>query len=224
MARDYAKLKLSLLGDPGWRQLGFRAQHLYVTLLAHESLSYAGVADWRPERLMPFASDWTARDFYLGACDLADQGWIVVDAESEEVMIRSFLRNDDILKQPRLSVTMTRAYAGVSSGLIRACIVFELQRLLRERPKLAAWNDDRVLDILEHPSVDGKTVSGDFDPPPGIDLGGDFTPGLWGDLPQTTGGVSGLPTTATATSTATHNLQPGPKAIQPVDNSQVVNG
>lgn len=224
MAREYAKLSMSLLGDPGWRQLDPRAQHLYVTLLAHSELSYAGVTDWRPNRLLRLARGWHERDFYLGAVDLADQGWVVIDVESEEVLIRSFLRNDGILKQPRLAVTMAKAYAGVSSGLIRACIVFELQRLLRDQPELKAWKDERVLDILEHPAVDGKSVSGDFDPPSGIDFGGDFARGLGGDLAQTSGSVSGLPTTATATSTSTLNFQPQSKRLQPVDNSWAVTG
>lgn len=223
MAREYAKLSMSLLGDPGWRQLDPRAQHLYVTLLAHSELNYAGVTDWRPNRLMVLARDWTPRDFYLGAVDLADQGWIVIDDQTEEVLIRSFLRNDGILKQPRLAVTMTKAYAAVSSELLRACIVFELLRLQSDHPELGCWKDDRVKEILGHQAVNGKTISGQWDPPSGIDFGGSFTPGLWGDLPQTLTNVSGLPTTATATSTSTLNEQPASKLLRPVDNSEAVN-
>ena len=47
MARKYAAIKSTLFGDPGWRSLTPAAQRLYIVLLAHPELSYAGVADWR---------------------------------------------------------------------------------------------------------------------------------------------------------------------------------
>lgn len=211
MPRDFAQLKVSMLNDPGFRDLGFRAQHLYLMILGHSTLSYVGVADWRPNRLMPLARDWTPHDFYSGAVELADKAWLVIDSDSEEALVRSFLRHDPVLHQPRLAVSMVKAYDKVASATLRAAVVHELRRLHFDQPRLKAWEDERVLNILDHPAVDGKDIAPGFDVPLGVGLGG--------GLGQTLLSVSGSPTTSTSTSTATSNLQPDSDESEGVDKS-----
>lgn len=164
MARKYAAIKQSLFSDPSWRALSMSAQHLYLVLLANPGLSYAGVLDWRPNRICRLASDWDEADISLAAVELSDQGWIVIDELSEEVLVRSFLCHDSVLEQKHLSVSMIKAYGEVASASIRAAIIYELNRLHFEKHDLKCWSEPRMLEILAHPSMDGKVLARQFEP------------------------------------------------------------
>ena len=163
MARKYAAIKSSLFGDPGWRALSTAAQHLYIVLLAHPALSYAGVVDWRPNRICLLADGWSEVDIYYAAQELSLNGWIVIDEQSEEVLVRSFLRHDSAMDQPHLAISMIKAYDAIASGQIREAIIFELNRLHRDRPEKEYWEDPRMLTILAHPATDGKLLGRQFE-------------------------------------------------------------
>lgn len=188
MARQFAQVNLSIWDDDDWLDLTPGAQHLYLTLLAHPTLSFAGVADWRPGRIMAMSKRWGAEAFYKAAFELSDAHYIVIDSSTEEVLLRSFLRHDKVLKQPRLAVSVTKAFSQIASRKIRQAVVFELQRLMREQPELTCWNDERMLNVAAQEAVDSRTLDTDFevtyDPILGVGLG------------QTMTNVSGLPTPA----------------------------
>lgn len=170
MAREYAAVRHAMFAVPEWRKLSVRAQHLYLLLLAHPELSYAGVVDWRPNRLRQFAKGWSQPDFFIAAVELADSGWVVIDDETEEAMIRTFLRDDRVLEQSHLAVAMIKAYNAIASEEIRAAIIHELVQLHYQRPSLACWDDVRMLAILAHPAADGRDFGRAYDPPPGLIL------------------------------------------------------
>lgn len=194
MARQYAQVAHAIWNDDDWLDLSPGAQHLYLMLLSHPTLSYAGVMDWRPGRLMQRAKGWTPDTFFPAAFELSDAHYIVVDTSSEEVLIRTFLRHDSVLTQPRLAVSVTKAFGAISSRKIRGVVVWELNRLQLDRPSLKCWEDDRMLGLLGQEAVDSRTLDTDFDVVPGDALGV--------HLAQTLGNVSGSPTTSTSTSTS----------------------
>lgn len=202
MARQFAQVNLSIWDDDDWLDLTPGAQHLYLTLLAHPTLSFAGVADWRPGRIMAMSKRWTAEAFYKAAFELSDAHYIVIDAGTEEVLLRSFLRHDAVLKQPRLAVSVTKAFSMIASRKLRQAVVFELQRLMRDEPALKCWSDQRMLNVAAQEAVDSRTLDTDFevtyDPTLGVGLG------------QTLGNVSGLPTPSPSPSPG--NLHPALKA------------
>lgn len=149
MARDRANLRIDLWADEDWRKLSMGAQHLYMLVLSHSTLNYAGVADWRPGRLAALTTDRNPDDIRRDAQELSDAAFIYTDEMTEEVLVRSFLRHDGVIKHPRLHVSMAKDYAGISSDAIRAYVAFELQKLNSESPELALWNDARVQTILK---------------------------------------------------------------------------
>lgn len=156
MARDRANIRIDLWADEDWRKLSLGAQHLYMLILSHSTLNYAGVADWRAGRLSALTNGRTPEAIRDDAAELAAAFFIFTDEVTEEVMIRSFLRHDGVIKHPRLHVSMAKDYAGVSSPDIRAFIAWEAQKLQRENPGLALWNDDRVKTILKSTAKDLK--------------------------------------------------------------------
>lgn len=148
MARDRASIRINMWADDDWRNLTPSAQHLYMVLLSHPTLTYAGVADWRPGRIASLSRSWTANDVLESAEELEQSHFILVDHDSEEVLIRSFVKHDGLMKQPKLAVAMANAYAAVASSGIRQVIAFEVQKLHSREPNLSAWEAAQVKTIL----------------------------------------------------------------------------
>ena len=157
MARDHAEITLTMWGDDDWRKLTPAAQHLYLLLLTSPSLSFCGVADWRPARIAKLAGDWTENAVREAASELATRLYLVIDEDSEEALIRSFIRHDGLMKKPNVAIAMATAHAGVASPLLRGVIVHELRRLHDEQPNLKGWVPEKVRAILQRESVDPST-------------------------------------------------------------------
>ena len=192
MARDRANINTNIWTDTHWRQLTRDQQWLYELLLTHPELSYAGVSDWRPGRLMQFSAGTSRQEIERIGAELQAERFIFIDEDTEEVLIRSFLRHDGILKQPKLTVSMINAYGAVSSNNIREVIVHELTRLHKESPDTKAFENPKVMAILKQParSMDAFTLG--------------FTPELTLGVTPNASQAQALPTTtATTTSTST---------------------
>lgn len=195
MARDRASIRVDMWADDDWRDLTEGAQHLYMLLLSHPTLNYAGVAEWRPGRLAAMTSGKSSEKVTADAAELEAHLFIVVDADTEEVLIRSFVKHDGLLKQPKLAVSMTKAFAGIASKKIRQVLAFEVQKLREREADLAAWKVKQVQTILEARATDIRSLT------PAVTPG--FTPGCGQAFDQ--------PTT-TATTTATRASSPAPAA------------
>lgn len=156
MPREYANMRSDIWGDDDWRDLSLHAQWLYELLMTHPTLTTAGVADWRPAKLAGLAKDATVSVVREAAEELAAAWFVVFDDETEEILIRSFLRHDGVLKKPNVAISMTKAFAAVASAEIRGVIVHELLRLSVEHPEWPAWQQERVAGLLKKRSVDPK--------------------------------------------------------------------
>jgi len=139
MARRYAQIRLSIWSDDDFMDLSPRAQHLYFVLLTDPTMNFCGVADWRPKKLASRSNGWTIPLIEQAADELAKERYIVLDEAVEEVLIRSFIRNDEVMKQPNLVVAMVAAFAGIASREIRGVIRDEVWRLSVDSPELACW-------------------------------------------------------------------------------------
>ena len=216
MARDHARVNLAIWADPDWRQLPPAAQHLYLTLWTSPGLTYAGTHDWRPARLTGLTRGWTRDHVETVADCLQARHFFVIDHDTEEVFIRSWMRFDELLKQPRMAISCITAYAAVASEKIRRAIVFELVKERKRLPDLACWGDDRVAEVLTHPAVSAKDYPTPTDPFGG-DFGGNFGHGFALGLPQTQGDVS--PSVSTpptpAPAPATHSSPPRQSPLTP---------
>jgi hypothetical protein len=157
VARTSSYFKTSIWSDE-FRALPSAAQHLYISIWTSAGLSYAGVADWRPARLAKVSADLTPEKVVEAGLILHHGLYIVVDEETEEVLIRTFIRNDGLMDQPNVAAAMVRDYGRIASPAIRGVIVYELQRLFEDAPELKGWRDqkagkDRASLLLPNPSV-----------------------------------------------------------------------
>lgn len=158
LAKEYGQLRHDIWRDDDWLNLTVPAQHLYMVLLSDPTLNYCGIAKWHVGRLSQRSAENSPRDTLLAALELMERHFIVVDEDTEEVMIRSYLKHDPILKNPRLSVTMSKEYGVIGSRKIRAALVFELTRLKKAHPDWVAWEKPGVMTILRQNAVDAKTM------------------------------------------------------------------
>lgn len=207
MARDHARINLTIWTDPDFRALPPAAQHLYLTLWTAPELSYCGVHDWRPARMTGLSSGFTAEHIETVAACLEARHFFVIDRDTEECLIRSWARFDGLMKQPRMAVSLVNAYASVGSQTIRKVLVHEVAKIREESPSLSCWNDKRVAEMLDHPSISAKDL-----PPASDPFGGAFAPGLDMGLPQTQGKVWGSVCTPSTPAPATTPNSSAPRA------------
>lgn len=193
MARETANIRLDMWRDRAWRSLSQPAQHLYMYLLSSPSLDYAGVADWRPNRIAALTEGVTADGVIAAGVELQGKAFIYMDDVTEEVFIRSFVKHDGLLRHPRIPVAMANAFADISSMDIQDYFIHELVKAKSREPDLKCWDNPKVSSLLDLPSRDLK-VEVSIDP----SLESTVDPSGSPSVTQT----SACPT-ATATATAT---------------------
>lgn len=148
MARDYAAIKTTIWTDPDFHTLTPPAQHLYLALLCHPTLTLAGVLDWRPGRIANISTTITRTDIETTAHELEQRGYLIIDRDSEEAFIRSFHRNDGSMKQPNLGTGIANALREVSSPTLHTHITAELWRLYNDHPKLKGFNSGALREYM----------------------------------------------------------------------------
>lgn len=135
MARTYAKIYVAIwAGD--FRGLSIGAQGLYFRLLTDAKLSMCGVVDWRPKRLVQSFAGMTVPQLRALAAELQDAGYIVVDDDTEEALIRTFVKHDGVLKSPNLTKAMASDWLAVTSQTIKNVVVDEVRRAIELEPTL----------------------------------------------------------------------------------------
>lgn len=177
MAREHAQVRLDLWNDDDFRVLTRAAQLLYIQLLTSATLNYAGVADWRPRRIAPLSGDGTHEDVEEAATELERGLFIVTDRDTEEVLIRSFLKHDGLLQKPNVTKAMLAAFSSVSSSTLRGVIVHELKKLSARFPEWRAFGMSEVHELLERDSVNPSELVADGDGK-GLSKGSENDPSL----------------------------------------------
>lgn len=163
MARERATINVDIWSDDDFRNLTAPAQSLYFKLTSHPKLDYCGCVEFHPGRLAAMSKEQTASDVIIAAQELSDTYFCVFDQSTDEVLVRSFLRHDGLLKQPRLAVSAAKAYGAIASNKIRAVVVNELQRYKRENPDLPAWDKPQLMTVLKQTSVPVRQTKTDLD-------------------------------------------------------------
>ena len=154
---DYGKIKFEIWGDSKWRSLSTSAQWLYQYMLSAPNRSMVGVVDWRPVRIATLSSGATRASVEKWGAELEAADYIVIDAETEEAAIRSFLRHDIDFRNQNLYRSIGQAFAGIASTTLMCVVAHELRRLESENPggfetkdgrSIATWDSEHLAPIL----------------------------------------------------------------------------
>lgn len=157
LAREHARIHTSIWLDDDWLDLTPQAQHLYLLLTTQMNLSFCGVGNWHAGRVAQFARGWSAADVEAAAEELSEQFYIIIDEDTGEFLVRSFIRNDGLLSSPNISKAMYRVFGDIGSRAIKQVIVHELNRIYSEQPLLKGW--DVCGELLTKRSIDPKTLT-----------------------------------------------------------------
>lgn len=164
----YAQIRPAMWLDDEWRRMTRDGQWLYLLVLTHPERSLAGVLDWRPGRIKEFSAECSIRDVMIAAQECSDKHFLVFDQGTEEVLVRSFVRHDGLLKQPRMGVAVANAFGSIGSNKLRAALVHELARLKKENPELPAWESPQMKTVLRQNSESARQMETELEWPLGV--------------------------------------------------------
>lgn len=139
MARDHARIHLSIWDDADFLELPALAQRAYLALCSQRGLSYAGVMDWWPNRLAKLASDTTEPDIFEHVKHLIETRFVVLDVETSELLVRTYVKHDHVLFRPNMGKACATAFDRVASRELKEVLVTELATLLRDEPDLKGF-------------------------------------------------------------------------------------
>jgi hypothetical protein len=131
MARSEARLQLGI-----WRGLEGLSAHarlLYVVLLTEPTMNHAGVG---AIRMSKWAANCglTVKQTADALEELATGEWVVTDSPTEEVLVRTMIRNDGVADQPNVLKGAIREALQTESSRLRRALAVELKKLPPKRP------------------------------------------------------------------------------------------
>lgn len=131
MPRDHGRILSSIWRDPDFRRLQPEPQRLYLLLLSQPNVNNAGVLPLQVGKWAKGCESTTEEEILRSLQALSRADFAYFDDDSEETFIRSYIRNDGILKQPNILKNALRCSEAVESAYLRAAIAIELRRLGR---------------------------------------------------------------------------------------------
>lgn len=156
MARDYAQIVTSIWRDPEFCARSVGAQRTYLMLFSQPEITAAGVLPLTVSRWSRTLRE-DERDHLAGWLnELVDHGYIVIDAATEELLVRSFIKWDKGYRNSKRQPVIREAMTIVVSPKIRSVLASECDRLDFD-PGDAYAQVNRVSDALSDRASDGIT-------------------------------------------------------------------
>ncbi|AJA43378.1 replication initiation protein [Mycobacterium phage Sbash] len=158
MPRDHARINLDLWGDDDWMDLSVDAQMLYLTLYTNPGLSFCGAGEWHTGRIANRARDWTRERVEAAAAELSRRLFVIIDTDTDEYLIRSWIKHDGLWRTPNMAVTVANARGDLSSKALRGVVVFEVAKLRNAYPDSSAWDRPAVQKMLTQRAIDAADL------------------------------------------------------------------
>lgn len=158
MARNQANLRFDFL--KGLRGSSKDAKILYTALLIEPTVNQAGIGALR-ERYWAKEAELTRAEVDQALRELDDGDWVLVDEDTEEILVRTIVRRDGVAEKPALLWAACRAALMVRSPRLRKALAAELRKLPPKPPPTVMKNGR----LYEHP--DPHATADEIDPPTG---------------------------------------------------------
>lgn len=130
MAREHARILCSVWrpGDD-FRDRSPEAQRLYFLIVSQQQLNNAGLIPLMVSKWARCSKGTTVADIEKALAELEEHRYVVVDRDTEEVLVRTFIRNDGVAKQPNVLKSALRLARQIESQTVRTALAYELTRL-----------------------------------------------------------------------------------------------
>lgn len=129
MARTHGRIQTAIWKDADFIAMDERAQRLYLFLTSQDDLSHAGLIPLRVKRWASKSPSLDEAGLMAALAVLERERFVVVDHATEELLIRTFVRNDGVYKQPKVMIRMREDARQIESRKLRAAFLVELDRL-----------------------------------------------------------------------------------------------
>ncbi|OLZ72534.1 hypothetical protein AVW11_03840 [Streptomyces amritsarensis] len=150
MARGHGRILTSIWEDDEFLDLEEREQRLYLFLISQPNLNHAGLLDLTLRRWARKSRGLTSSKLEELLHSLEAARFIVMDDDTEELLIRSFVRNDGVWRMPKVMGAMVSGALEISSKKLRRALLAEMDRV-----PLHELNDEpaKLRNGTEGPSV-----------------------------------------------------------------------
>jgi hypothetical protein len=222
-SRKHAQLLKRIWRDPHWKSLPVDAQWLYEALISQDTTNFAGVIPLTDRKWSNLADDMTRNRIEAALNRLERERFILIDWDTEEVLIRTYVRNDELWRQPRMMRLALGQAEELQSETLRMALSDELVRLVpmvanasasgvpeSAWPELATQTQsvaNALVKGLEHLGNPRQNLGVEQDPPGGGSNGAGVVSSNHIHRHQ-----------APSTDTAHHEFPPEP----PIDNSEPI--
>lgn len=129
MSRNYAQIFTAIWRDPDFVTLSRPRQQAYFLLVTQPNISAAGALPLTVRRWAKLSADTTTAELLADIEHLHRVGMVVVDEDTEELLVRSFVRHDNGYRNPRRQPSIRDAAADIESPALRRVLARELVRL-----------------------------------------------------------------------------------------------
>ncbi|MEU6768566.1 hypothetical protein ABZ916_39410 [Streptomyces sp. NPDC046853] len=129
MARGHGRILTSIWEDTDFLKLDEREQRLYLFLISQPNLNHAGLLDLTLRRWSRKARGLTSAELEKLLQALEAAHFIVMDDDTEELLIRSFVRNDGVWRMPKVMGAMVSGALEISSRRLQQAVLSEMDRI-----------------------------------------------------------------------------------------------
>ncbi|GHG15410.1 hypothetical protein ACFFSH_39395 [Streptomyces filamentosus] len=129
MARGHGRILSSIWEDDDFISLDEQQQRLFFFLISQPNLNHAGLLPLTLRRWSRKARGLTSLELEKRLDALEAGRFVVIDEDTEELLIRSFVRNDRVYKQPRVMGAMVSDALEISSKHLRRALLDEMDRI-----------------------------------------------------------------------------------------------
>lgn len=129
MARGHGRILTSIWEDTDFIALEEADQRFYLFLISQPNLNHAGLLDLTLRRWARKAHGLTVAALKQRIDRLEQARFIVVDDDTEELLIRSFVRNDGVWRMPKVMGAMVSGALEISSRKLQTALLLEMDRI-----------------------------------------------------------------------------------------------
>lgn len=129
MARGHGRILTSIWEDSDFLKLDEREQRFYLFLISQPNLNHAGLLPLTLRRWSRKAHGLNSAEVEKRLQSLDGAQFIVMDDDTEELLIRSFVRNDGVWRMPKVMGAMVSGALEISSRRLQAALLAEMDRI-----------------------------------------------------------------------------------------------
>jgi hypothetical protein len=129
MPRDYGLIQTGIWSEPTVLSLTPEEQRAYLLVYTQPDLNRCGVLPYTLRRWAGLAKGDNARRLRAAFRTLEERRLLVIDEQTEELLVRTYVRWDGLLAQPQVVGAMVRDFRSIRSATLSTAFLAELRRI-----------------------------------------------------------------------------------------------